>query len=301
MEVKEIWLDIKNWEGMYQVSNLGRVRSLDRKVGHARQPNRIYKGKILKNVLNSHYLNVSLSRNCEWGPYNIHRLVAETFIPNPHNKPQVNHKDGNKLNNYVSNLEWVTRSENSQHAVRTGLLLPTSGEKHGRSKLTEKQVLEIRKVEPSYSNSKPLAKKFKVSEATIYDIWTYRSWYHIMILLLCLSNSPCIAQFVIPNWLADSASFEIRKGRQCGIALEASQAENKALGEELLHTGTALELSQRSNETLSSLLRNSRDAQEIQGLQFQKDLNSERRKTKRWRKVGIIEGVGLIGLLILIL
>ena len=119
---------------------------------------------------------------------------------------------------------------------------------------------------------------------------------------LCFVWSTGAAQTAsVPTVILDSLIYETKLGRQCGIALEASQAENKALGEELLHTGTALELSQRSNETLSSLLRNSRDAQEIQGLQFQKDLNSERRKTKRWRKVAVLETVAVIvGLLILL-
>jgi len=71
----------------------------------------------------------------------VHRLVAEAFIPNPENKPEVNHKDGNKLNNCVSNLEWVTRSENAQHGHDNGLM--PQGEKHPFAKLTPEQVLEI--------------------------------------------------------------------------------------------------------------------------------------------------------------
>ena len=133
-----------------------------------------------------------------------------------------------------------------------------------------------------------------------YDLDDIVRAFAIAIAIMMVA-SKCQAQTVLPNAILDTMIMEVKYARQCGIALEALQAENKALGEELLHVGTALELSQRSNETLSSLLRNSRDAQEIHGLQFQKDLNSERKKTKRWRRIGIIEGVGLIGLLILML
>lgn len=119
---------------------------------------------------------------------------------------------------------------------------------------------------------------------------------------LCFVWSTGTAQTAsVPTVILDSLIFETKLSRQCSLALEAIQAENKALGEELLHTGTALELSQRSNETLSALLRNSRESQEIQGLQFQKDLTLEKRKTKRWRKVAVFETVAVIvGIIILL-
>ena len=105
----------------------------------------------------------------------IHRLVAEKYIPNPENKPQVNHKDGNKLNNCVDNLEWVTNQENRNHAVDNDLQV--AGERCSWAKLTEENVKEIR-ANPGYENEY-WARKFKVSRGTINDVVNYRTWKHI--------------------------------------------------------------------------------------------------------------------------
>lgn len=104
--------------------------------------------------------------------YFVHRLVAELYVPNPENKLQVNHKDGNKLNNNYKNLEWVTNLENRKHAVNEGLHL--QGEKCPWAKLHEKDVIYIlqHKNEPTYI----LAKKFNISESTIRDIKAGRTW-----------------------------------------------------------------------------------------------------------------------------
>lgn len=122
---EEIWKDIKGFEGAYQISNFGNVKSLPRVV------NKIYVGKvrqyqqkelIRKQRLIGHgYLYVGLNSNSSQSNILVHRLVAWHFIPNPENKPTVNHKDGNKLNNHVNNLEWATHSENAKHAFDTGL------------------------------------------------------------------------------------------------------------------------------------------------------------------------------------
>ena len=110
----EIWKDIKGYEGLYQVSNLGRVKSLN---GYHR------KEIILKLRNNLYgYLTIGLSKNNISKRYKVHRLVAETFIPNPNNYEQVNHKDGNKLNNCIDNLEWCNRSYNMKHAYDNNLL-----------------------------------------------------------------------------------------------------------------------------------------------------------------------------------
>ena len=105
----EIWHDIDGYKGLYQVSNKGRVKSL--KYG---------KERILKPDWNAGgYLKVHLFKNAAAQDRLVHRLVAEAFIPNPENKPQVNHKDENKFNNCVNNLEWSTAKENNNFGTRT--------------------------------------------------------------------------------------------------------------------------------------------------------------------------------------
>ena len=121
----EIWKSIKGYEGLYEVSNLGNVRSVDRTVNTAlNHGTRIVKGKIIKPILtNKGYFQVCLSKECKLKYASIHRLVAEAFIDNPENLPVVNHKDGNKLNNRVDNLEWCTYQYNHWHARENGLLV----------------------------------------------------------------------------------------------------------------------------------------------------------------------------------
>lgn len=122
--MSEIWKDIKGYEGFYQVSNLGNVRSVDRVVKHPRYGERKEKGRLLKPrkvSKNGRYLTVLLCKNGKQVNHRVHRLVAEAFIPNEYNKREVNHIDGNRENNRADNLEWVTREENMRHAFNTGL------------------------------------------------------------------------------------------------------------------------------------------------------------------------------------
>lgn len=117
----EIWKDIQNYERIYQVSNLGRVRSLSREVKSG-QKTLSLKDKIRKlNPNGNGYLNLLLHKEGIKKAYRVHRLVAEAFIPNPTNLPEVNHIDGDKLNNSVSNLEWCDKSHNEIHARHLGL------------------------------------------------------------------------------------------------------------------------------------------------------------------------------------
>lgn len=123
--MKEIWKDIKGWEGYYQISNLGRVKSLYRIVPHKLKGKKTIFERILKPCIASPgYYSLGLRKDCKVKCARIHRLVALHFIPNPQNKPEINHKNGIKTDNRIENLEWVTRSENEKHAYKIGLKKP---------------------------------------------------------------------------------------------------------------------------------------------------------------------------------
>jgi hypothetical protein len=114
MNREEIWKDILGYEGFYQVSNLGRVRSVDRIVKGKFGSIQHKKGVMLAPAINTAgYYSVALTKNAKGKAFRVHRLVAEAFIPNPSNYPIINHKDENKLNNNVNNLEWCTYSYNT--------------------------------------------------------------------------------------------------------------------------------------------------------------------------------------------
>jgi hypothetical protein len=155
----EKWKEFKRTERtIWEISNNGRLRGN----GNLKKPNTNIKGYLFKS-------NLGL----------IHRIVAENFTANPENKPQVNHIDGNKLNNSFENLEWVTCQENIKHAWENKLKLPQNGEKNGASKLTEVQVLEIKKLHLKGEKSSNLAKQFNISERTLGRIFSGESWKHL--------------------------------------------------------------------------------------------------------------------------
>lgn len=133
----EIWKQLKNYEDLYEISNLGRIRSLDHYINYYDINTKQIKQRLKKGVYikpkrkNNGYLEYTLYGK-EKGKkiYCLaHRLVAETFISNPNNLPQVNHKNGRKADNRVNNLEWVTSKENQQHAIKTGLRKSVYGNK----------------------------------------------------------------------------------------------------------------------------------------------------------------------------
>lgn len=164
----EEWRDIEGYEGLYQVSNYGRVKSFAQSRPH-----------ILKSFLDRQgYLTCRLCLQGEQKYSVIHKLVAKAFIPNPNDKPQVNHIDGIKWNSVLTNLEWVTRSENARHADNTGLRESPQGEKVWNAKLTNEQALYIRE-NPDQLNGRQLADKFDVSRATIIDIQLGRKYRYV--------------------------------------------------------------------------------------------------------------------------
>ena len=111
-----VWKPVVGYEGLYEVSNCGKVRSVEHYTnGHHLM------AKELKPTMSQRYLYVKLYKNAKPRTIRLHRIVAEAFVPNPMHKPQVNHINGNRLDNSVGNLEWCTSSENLRHAYKTGL------------------------------------------------------------------------------------------------------------------------------------------------------------------------------------
>ena len=175
----EVWADVDGYEGTYQISNLGNVKSLDRVTTRKNGRKLTIKGQLLRQQKNHRgYLRVKLKLNGKERAFSAHRLVAQAFLPNLENKPQVNHLNGIKYDNNVCNLEWCTQAENIEHAFANGLM--AVGERHGNSRLTLEQVIFIKQLLELRENSiTDIAKRFMVGVSTIHDIKSGRQWKHI--------------------------------------------------------------------------------------------------------------------------
>ena len=174
----EIYKDILGFESYYQVSNLGNVKSVKRTIQINTNIKRTINESILKPKIDVYgYLSVDLYKNKIAKKIKIHRLVALVFIPNYESKPIINHINGIKSDNRAENLEWCTHSENTIHSYKIGLM-KANGINNGRCKLTEKQVLEIRKNVENLSQRK-LSFIYNVSNCLISDIINKKKWIHI--------------------------------------------------------------------------------------------------------------------------
>jgi len=175
----EIWRDVPGFENDYEVSSYGVVRSKDRYVKNSLGRIRRLQQRYLRpNVTRCGYMKVTLSVNGKHTTINVHQLVANAFLHYNYTDEnlEVNHKDGNKFNNKLSNLEVVTRSENKQHAIKNGLW-NCIGEKSPKAKLTQEDANCIRcKFNRKVSSVAELSKKFNVSDSTIRRILKNKSF-----------------------------------------------------------------------------------------------------------------------------
>lgn len=174
--VEERWLPVIGFEKLYEVSDFGRVRALERRHPGKRGGMYIRRSKIIKTSIlkRTGYVGVTLRDKKIEKHYLLHRLVAIHFIKNGFNKKEVNHISGNKTDNRYFNLEWVTSSENKKHAFSLGLLCQ-KGERHASNKLNNEDVVSI------FSSKLPveqLANQYGVSANSIYNIRSGLTWGH---------------------------------------------------------------------------------------------------------------------------
>lgn len=184
--LKELWVPAIGFEKYYEVSNLGRVRSKDRLAKNSRGNSyRLWKGRVLSLNLknNKKYINCKLSIKGKTYTRQLHWLVLASFKAKPSaEKWEINHIDGDKRNNKLKNLEWVTSKQNKIHAIENELYKPAKGSKNGKSKLNEKIVFLIKEDLLKNVKNIDISNKYNVSLKMISDIKTGRTWKHVEII-----------------------------------------------------------------------------------------------------------------------
>ena len=167
---KEIWKDIEGYEGIYQVSNLGRIKSLEREeITNGAVKRRIRKEKILCPHPNGEgYPSVVLSKNGRMKTFKVHRLVAEAFIPNPENKPFIDHINRNKTNNTINNLRWCTGKENMSNPLTKEHLSKTFKELGFKRSKKVLQLDKNGKVFRLWNNARAASEDLKIDSKSIY-------------------------------------------------------------------------------------------------------------------------------------
>lgn len=179
--IVEIWKPIPGYENTYEVSNLSNIRSIDRRVPLGSR-SKFVKGQPIKPTLHhSGYMIFSLAKNGRAITTSVHRIVAQLFVDNPHDLPEVNHIRPPKTNNRADNLEWVTQAQNLQHAVETGLI-NRKGDKNIKAKLKESDVVQINWFYMDGMSSKEISEKYSVHQSSIVKILNGTTWGHISFL-----------------------------------------------------------------------------------------------------------------------
>lgn len=174
--MKEIWRPIKGYEGFYEASNMGRVRSLDRICHHKDGIKTRRKGRVLKSSLRSGYPFVVLQLEARTEQIHVHRLVAAAFCPMPAGANMVNHIDSDRTNNRADNLEWTTHAGNTAHAAANKRWNPRKGEEHHAAILNAEKVEEIKRAIIAGGRTCNLAKQYGVNANTIASIKYARRW-----------------------------------------------------------------------------------------------------------------------------
>ncbi|MEB8104322.1 NUMOD4 domain-containing protein [Mammaliicoccus sciuri] len=175
-----IWKDIPGYEGLYEISDTGIVRSKPRETKRKDGIKYYRDAKIIKTYLSMGYKRLCLYKNGKQKQFLVHRLVALTFINKEYGKDLINHKDANKLNNNAKNLEWCTYKENNQHARKLGLYPIYKPSEMPKAKLTNSDVIYIRKhCTNKIEDRIKFAEMYGVKQHTIYCILTYRTWKHV--------------------------------------------------------------------------------------------------------------------------
>jgi hypothetical protein len=174
----EQWKPVLGFEGAYEVSTLGRVRSLTRITRDCWGGTRTWPGRMLKPKPGKKYgyVNLRLHANGKSRSTSIHVLVAEVFVPNPENKPEVNHKNSDRTCNRATNLEWMTKSEQQHHAFKYGFKTGARGTRQWMSKLKEKDVREIRKQCAAGKPESQIARDFSICQQHVHNIVTFKKW-----------------------------------------------------------------------------------------------------------------------------
>jgi len=167
--MEEMWKPIKDFEDLYEISNLGRIKSLEKSRNY-KNTTRLVRSKILNSANCQGYRILTLSRDSKKVNYRVHRLVCEAFIPNPKNKPYVNHIDENKSNNVVTNLEWVTAKENINHSILISGKKTNKGKTWENHKFSFNQCLEMVNHFKNGLNVRKISIKFDSNSNTISKI-----------------------------------------------------------------------------------------------------------------------------------
>lgn len=180
VELEEIWRVVPGFEASHEVSSLGRVRTIERKVPCRWGAMRRVRQRVLRfHETGDGYLGITLSFEGRQPRQPVHRVVASAFLgAAPSALHEINHKDGDKANNRVGNLEWVTRSENGLHAYANGLSVSRKGSLHGRAKLTDEQVEEMRSMAGTVTQ-REIGRRFGVSERHAGRIVSGERWSHV--------------------------------------------------------------------------------------------------------------------------